>query len=87
MKKTSCGLIGNFTIKKIQILFEGCFLENFSYFIVFLVLLEIVTFHSETPLMTNLIYSQMKPKEQQKFVFKESLVFFLLSNLSFRNFK
>ena len=38
-------------------------------------------------LMTNLLYSELKPNEHKKNVFKELLMFSLNSTLSFRNFK
>ena len=68
IKKTSSGLIGSFNIKKNRNLFDSSFFyKNFLFFF---------AFYIEFPLMTNLLYSRMKPTEQKKLFSRNCSCFF-----------
>ena len=87
IKKTRSGLIGSFNIKKNPNLFESSFLIKLFYiFFAFLSHLETSHFSYRGSISDKSPYSQKKSNEQ-KIVFKDLLMFFLNSTLSFRNFK
>ena len=64
--KTSFALIGKFTIKKFEFYLRTLFLENFSYFFVFLSHLQTNQFSDQVSVNANLIDSLMNPNERKK---------------------
>ena len=76
IKKTSSGLIGKFTMKKIEFYLRALFLENISYFLFPRVPERLVHFHIEVPLIKNLIYSLMNPNEQNNLFSRNHFCFF-----------
>ena len=86
IKKTSSGLIGKCTLKKIQIPFESSFPRNLISFFVFTSHLETSHFSYQGSVIDNLNYSLMRSNEQ-KIRFQGINHVFLASTLSFRNFK
>ena len=66
-----------YNYKKIEFYLRAAFWKIVHIFCLFLNHQESSHFHIEVLLMKKLNYSKMKPNEQ-KFVFKESLMFFLL---------